>query len=301
MWHSATRAHAVGSNGAPKNRDRRRTARARRAHGSCTDARVTSVIDWIDRAIEGEILIATDFDGTLTPIVERPEDARLDGRAQRVLSALARGRGTHVAILSGRTLTDVAAKVSAIAPVWIAGDHGSVVADPENHVHRFDDTRYDARLAALRTRAEDLARVFAGATVEVKPRGVALHYRQVPAHKHEAIIEMFRLSCAAYRVHPLLGRMVVEGRCGDGDKGMALRYIMSRLPKETSVVYVGDDATDEPALAYAHQHPRGLALHIVSEERVAPRLPVSGWLNGPNEWLEILEAIAQLRRRHVPS
>lgn len=262
---------------------------------------VRSVLDWIDRAIDGEILIATDFDGTLTPIVARPDDAALDARAERVLRELAGAARTHVAVLSGRTMSDVAAKVASVAPLWVASDHGTVVADPSGAVHVFDDKKYDARLGHLRERATDLARVFAGATVEAKPTGIALHYRAVAPHKHEALVEMFRLACAAQRAQPLVGRMVVEGRCSTGDKGVALRHIMSRMPASTSLVYVGDDVTDEPALAYAHRHPRGLALHIVSDERLAPRVHVHGWLSSPSEWIEILEAIARLRKKFAPS
>jgi len=262
-------------------------------------AAVNHVADWIDRAAIGEVLIATDFDGTLTEIVDRPDDARLDERAIVALGRLARAAKTHVAILSGRTLSDVAPRVAGIGPVWLASDHGSVVVDPAQRTHRFDEQRYDAQLVALRSRAEDLARVFRGAHVECKPSSIALHYRDVPPHKQGALVEMFRMSCAAHRARALLGRKVIEGRFGHGDKGVALDYILSRIPSGTSLVYVGDDATDEPALSLAHTHPLGLALHVSSEERLTPRVQVHGWLAGPREWLEILEALAKVRRPHA--
>ena len=153
------------------------------------------------------------------------------------------------------------------------------------------------RLSALHARAHELARVFRGARVELKPRSVALHYREVDERKHDALIEMFRLAIVTQGARVMPGRKVIEGSFGGGDKGMALAYIRSQLPEGTAVLYVGDDTTDEPALAYAHNDPLGLALHVQSRERLAPRVSVNGWLSNTTEWLEILELLAILRGR----
>lgn len=252
------------------------------------------VAQWIERARYGEALIATDFDGTLVEIAPRPHQVELDERSRTALRRIAHAPRTHLAIVSGRTLADVGSHVGGVGPVWIASDHGSVVVDPEKRAHKFEPAK-EPRLAELRARAEEVARVFRGAHVEVKPLSIALHYREVQESKHDALIEMFRLSCSTHGARVLVGRKVIEGRFGAGDKGLALEYIASRLPRDTSVIYVGDDTTDEPALAYAHAHPRGLALHVSSEERAESRVPVHGSLAGPRKWLEILETIAHSR------
>jgi len=257
---------------------------------------VNSVLSWVDRVAAAELLIASDLDGTLAEIVSHPVDVLLDARTRAALRRLAGAARTHVAILSGRTAVDLTARIGDIGPAWLSSDHGAVVRDPHGRAHAFGDaTTHDAKLQRLRSRADDLARVFHGAHVEVKPRSVALHYREVLAYKHDALCEMFRLSCVAHGAKPLHGRRVIEGRYGEGDKGAALAHILSRLPDGTGLIYVGDDATDEPALAYAHAHPRGLALYVQSSEREPPRANVHGWLAGPSEWLEILEAIAAVR------
>lgn len=263
---------------------------------SATRARVKSVLEWVDRVAVGEVLVATDLDGTLTDIVSHAADVQLVEPTRATLRRLSGAARTHVAILSGRTLNDIRPRIGDVGPIWLSTDHGAIVVDPLRRAHLFDDGAYDAKLRLLQSRADDLARVFRGGHVEVKPRSVALHYREVPAHKHEALVEMFRLSCVAHGARPLHGRRVIEGRFGEGDKGIALRYIMSRLPSGTGLIYVGDDATDEPALAYAHSHPLGLALFVQSAEREPPR-HVHGWLGGPSEWVEILQAIAAVRTR----
>lgn len=260
---------------------------------------VERVLTWIDRALveNREILVATDFDGTLADIRQRPSDVFLDARASSVLRALTAARGVHLAVMSGRTKDDLAPRVRGLGPLWLATDHGEVVTDPQQRAERVDRHVARERVEGLRARADELARVFRGAHVEVKPTSVALHYRDVPAHKQPAVSEMFRLACLAQRARPLAGRMVLEGRFGESDKGTALAHIMSRLPRGTAVIYVGDDVTDEPALRYAFDAPLGLALFVRSSERGQPAVQVHGWLESPSEWVEILEALAGLRGR----
>ena len=213
----------------------------------------------------------------------------------QALGALAHAPSTHVAILSGRTLSDLALRTTSLGPIWLASDHGSVVVDPEQRRHIFDEVPDQMHLDALTERAEELSRIFRGARVEPKSRSVALHYREVPEPKHDALVEMFRLAIRTYHGSVLLGRKVIEGRFGLGDKGRALAHILDRLPPETALIYVGDDVTDEPALEFARNNPLGIALYIRSAERLSPQVRVNGWLNDTDEWLEILELFARLR------
>lgn len=260
--------------------------------------RITS---WIDRAFfeQRDVLIGTDFDGTLTDVVVDRGAPLLGPRARAALTTLTGAPRTHVAILSGRTRADLAPRVTGLGPVWLASDHGGVVIEPNQETRVFDEETPADRLTALHARADKLARVFRGARVELKSRSVALHYREVEERKHDALIEMFRLAIVTQQARVLPGRKVIEGTFGGGDKGTALAYIRSRLPEGTAVLYVGDDTTDEPALAYAHNDPLGLALHVQSYERVAPRVSVNGWLSNTTEWLEILEILARLRGKPI--
>jgi trehalose 6-phosphate phosphatase len=260
-------------------------------------AGMDSVLEWIDRAIDSdrEILVATDFDGTLVEIEDRPELVTLTSRASSALRSLVKGGRTHVAVLTGRTRAQIHPFVAELAPIWVATDHGSHIVDPGGAVLTTPAPVDRSAHSALFERAEAVARCFRGARVETKPTSVALHFREVEEPKQEAIEEMFRLSCAAHGARILCGRKVIEGQFGLADKGSALRTILERLPRDTAVIYAGDDVTDEPALAYVHAQPLGLALHIFSGERLSPRVHVHGWLDGPREWIDILEALATLR------
>jgi trehalose 6-phosphate phosphatase len=238
------------------------------------------------------VLIATDFDGTLTGVVPRPEGAQLDAATRAVLCRLARLKRVRLAVVTGRSLGDVSPRLEGIGPLWISAEHGAVLVDPHRRVHAAAQVVPDHRVGALRQRAAEIARLFAGAVVEVKQLGVALHFRTVDPTRHQALLEMFRLVCAIERAEILLGRLVVEGRFSSADKGIALARILGELPRDLAFVYAGDDLTDEPALSMASLAENGLGLYVRSKERPSPTTRVSGFLEGPAEWVHLLGLFA---------
>lgn len=74
--------------------------------------------------LAGRLLLASDFDGTLSRLVMDPWRAGIIPSAQRALRRLAAAPHTHVAIISGRTVPDLAARVR-VGGVSYHGDHGA--------------------------------------------------------------------------------------------------------------------------------------------------------------------------------
>lgn len=238
------------------------------------------------------LLIATDYDGTLTKIVGDPAAAWLDGRARRVLQRLAAHTRVQIAILTGRALDDVSRRIEGVPAHWIAAEHGGITVDPDRRVH--DERAPDVeRLAIVRERAAEIARIFRGAFLEQKPSSVALHYRDVEPRKQEVLVEMFRIACAAHRADLLLGRRVAEARFARADKGAALARILAQQPRDVHFLYAGDDTTDEPALAIASMAQNGVGLYVRSTERPHCTARVTGVVDGPAAWLDVLEAVAR--------
>lgn len=205
-----------------------------------------------------------DYDGTLTPIVERPEDAVLASTTREVLRKLAQ-RHT-VAIVSGRDLQDVRARVG-IEGIHYAGSHGFDIAGPGgSRVH--DGARAAApRLAAA---AEELARDtahLAGVQVETKRFALAVHYRR--AQQHRAALE--QVVDLALERHPGLrktgGKMIFELRPDvDWDKGRAVLWLLRALDLEAALpVYIGDDETDEDAFRALGS--RGIGIAVLESPR----------------------------------
>lgn len=189
-----------------------------------------------------------DYDGTLTPIVDQPEQAELAPEMRELLQRLA-GRCT-VAVISGRDLQDVRQRV-AIDTVYYAGNHGFDIQGP--HGRCLEHQQALALLPALadaeRILRERLAAV-PGCQVERKRFSVAVHYRRV----HEDAMDSVENAVdEVLEAHPKLrkagGKKIYELQPDlDWDKGRAVDWLLKTLelsPENVLPLYLGDDITDE--------------------------------------------------------
>ena len=183
------------------------------------------------------LLIASDYDGVLSPLVDDPSAAvPLDGVAD-VLSRLSAAPGVTVAMVSGRGVEDLRTTSGFDGPVRWIGSHGAEYDGP-----------LTGELAAARDELRDrLAPVVAatpGARLEVKPASVAVHVRQVSDRATgTALLERVRSDAdPSLTLKP--GKDVLELAVTDADKGTALRRLREQLGA-VAAVYLGDDRTDE--------------------------------------------------------
>jgi trehalose 6-phosphate phosphatase len=166
---------------------------------------------------EPVLLVASDFDGTMAPIVENPEDARPHREAIVALTLLASLPRTHVAVISGRALSDLSAMVGMPGHVHLVGSHGSEF-DPGFHSALPDGVR------ALRDRIgsmlEEIVGGVAGLRLEFKPASVAVHYRQASRDDATRALEAVRLGPGSLPgVQVKHGKEVVELCAVETDKG----------------------------------------------------------------------------------
>jgi trehalose 6-phosphate phosphatase len=200
----------------------------------------------------GRMLLGLDFDGTLAPIVPRPEDAALPAATRPVLARLAARPDTDVALISGRGLRDLADRV-ALPGVYYAGNHGLEIEGPGvSRVHE-EAAAARTRLAALADRIRTAVGAVPGAIVEDKGLTLSVHYRMVSDEVAQQRVRAVAHACGAEE--PLLlvsdGRKVVEIRPAvDWHKGRALRFLRNVILGAAAgapVLFVGDDRTDEDA------------------------------------------------------
>ena len=184
--------------------------------------------------------LLTDFDGTLSPIIEDPASARLAEGAAAALTALAR-RLAVVAVVTGRAPMD-ARGMTGVPELLIAGNHGTEWLEPGADAPVASPGADRLRAAV----ADVVARVPAapGIVVEDKGMSATVHYRTAPDPAAAQTSILAALGDPGPDVELRPGRMSIEVRpIGLGDKGAATRAIVERFGLRGAVV-MGDDLTD---------------------------------------------------------
>lgn len=242
---------------------------AKASIASPTDAVLRRLAPWL--AQRPTVALFLDYDGTLTPLAARPEDARLPEAARQALEQALRAPRVDLVVVSGRAVGDVREMVG-LPGVTYAGNHGFEIEGPGISYRYPGLERF---LAALEAAAAELTGLAVeGAWVEHKGATLAYHLRAVPKavrdkvqHRAEKILRKRGLRVVA-------GHYAVEGRPPvDWHKGHAVLFIVGRRhgvqwPARVRALYVGDDATDEDAFRSL----RGMGRSIC----VSPVAPAAG-------------------------
>jgi len=201
---------------------------------------------------EHELAFFLDYDGTLTPIVERPEDAQLSSSMRQVLQALV--RQCRVVIVSGRDRQDVEQLVH-LEDLIYAGSHGFDISGPgEIQLQHPEGQSFLPAIEEAEQQLQTKLSSVAGAQVERKRFAIAIHYRRV-AEEDTACVE--QIVDEVQRQHPQLrkrgGKKIFELQPDvDWNKGRAVSWLLKELGLDhpgVVPVYLGDDDTDEDAFA----------------------------------------------------
>jgi trehalose-phosphatase len=183
-----------------------------------------------------EVILVTDFDGTLAEVVPDPAMAAARPDALEALEDLAILLA-DVIVLSSRTQVQLESLVP-ISGVRLIGDSGLVVP---RHAQREALDRFNADAARLLERTP-------GAWIEVKPASTAIHFRNAEMSGEEMLASLRPLLDGA-RLAAALGRKVIEVHAPKAGKGSAMAAL---LPYEDpgAVVCFGDDENDRSLFEY---------------------------------------------------
>jgi len=210
--------------------------------------------DDLDQALEAIarvpiLLVATDYDGTLSPIVDNPDDAKPVRESIIALRALATLSGTHCAVISGRSLSDLANLSSLDGQIMLVGSHGSEF--DQDFVRTLTDEQVLLRQRIL----DEMHRIAAEDKrfhIETKPASIAFHYRNVADEKAEKAVNELLAGAATWDdVRVKSGKKVIELAVVHTSKGDCIDALRHRVGA-TAVVYFGDDITDEDAFVRLH-------------------------------------------------
>jgi trehalose 6-phosphate phosphatase len=196
----------------------------------------------MNEIIRAGLLCSFDFDGTLAPIVDRPEKVELPYEVQQKLFALS--CYAPIAVITGRAVKDIQ-KYMGFSPDFIIGNHGlEGLPDWQSNAEQYQSTciKWRQQLHAV---LENPALSAHGIWIEDKCYSLSIHYR--PAREHGDIASRLRKLFSELDPAP----RVIEGKNvfnllpkNAADKGVALSKLMDTYDFH-SAIYVGDDVTDE--------------------------------------------------------
>lgn len=235
------------------------------------------------------LAVFLDYDGTLCPIVSRPELAVIDEPVRRSLHRLAARYPT--AVVSGRQLSDVRERVG-LPDLYYSGNHGFEIQGPEGSgVHWEVGREYVEEVDALRRELAQALPPIPEMIIEHKRYSLSVHYRLVPEQRVDEIEPALR---SALSHHPRLklrpGKKVFEVRPDlDWHKGKAVRRLLEVVAgPQTLPIFIGDDVTDEDAFEELGE--QGLGILVSETPRpTAARL----WVRDVEEVAVLLERLAE--------
>jgi trehalose-phosphatase len=260
--------------------------------------------DKIDKRVRKatQTLLFLDYDGTLTPIVTSPEMAVLSPRVREILRHISRHRLFKLAIISGRSLSDVRTLVG-LEDIAYVGNHGLEIQCPL----RYCEEPSLATTTFIHPIAKEIEPVLKklelilreklagsdGVLIENKGHTLSVHYRlagETAANRtRKILLEAIEGAEARDRLRVTEGRKVFEARPSvDWNKGKAIEWLLRMCGTPESLpIFAGDDATDEDGFRVL-QKVGGISI-FVGEDKASSTADY--YLDSPwqlHHWLEKL-------------
>jgi trehalose-phosphatase len=240
------------------------------------------------------LFLFLDYDGTLTPIVSRPELALCPSDVKRVLGELRDLSNVYIAIISGRSLKDLRKQVGVSGIVYV-GSHGLEIEYPDGRQKKMFSSTRAGELKNITQDLKNSLKKIPGILFEEKGPILSVHYRNVPQEFSVQIRHAIE-----EELHPWKGRwkmasgkMVWEIQPNVAfHKGKAVRTILKTFPSLGFLpIYLGDDQTDEDAFRVLKGH--GISVFIGPAEFPSE---ADFFLRNPAEVREFLSKCLEVRQ-----
>ncbi|MGH3774106.1 MAG: trehalose-phosphatase [Pseudonocardiaceae bacterium] len=228
------------------------------------------------------LAVFLDYDGVLTPIVDRPQDAVMSEGMREAVQALA--RRCSVCVVSGRDRLAVQ-RLMGIEDLVVAGSHGFDIWSPrQGTIAHAAATGFEDLIAEVTDRLRAEVDLIPGAVLEPKRASVAVHYRLVDREHHAQVTAVVDELLAEYsgRLKVTPGKMVYELQPKiDWHKGKAVLHLLRTLGldvDDVAALYLGDDITDEDAFRALAGRGVGIIVGHPDDPEVANRLTAADFV-----------------------
>jgi len=246
--------------------------------------------DFLDK--NKKLALLLDYDGTLAPLVDNPDETAMPFGEKAKLKSLAKHPNVFLAIISGRGLKDVQQTVG-ITGITYAGNHGIEIEFPDGYRHDYklpDDLhqKYVALVKELKAKACQNK-----AWVEDKRVSLSYHYRETPLELKESQKQMVIKIIESYGFRANPSHEGIEATPPiNWNKGEAALFILrhkfgDKWAGEANVIFAGDDTTDEDAMKALQG--LGKSFIISSDQEIQTfadfRLPRQGLVTDLLKWI----------------
>lgn len=243
--------------------------------------------------------VLLDIDGTLAPIAPRPEQAKVPPDTCKALETLIAIPDAHVTVVTGRSVADGRRMVPlpGLGVIGnhgfeVLGEHGEVVSEPAAH-------SYLDRIATAARRLATLPAEIPGVVLEDKRWTLSVHYRLAARPAVPRITDTIRAIATELGLTVTRGKEVLELRPPlEVNKGTAAVLWVRRLAPtpSASVLYIGDDRTDEDAFRELRSaYPRAVTVRVGDPEH-GETTAAEFRVETPAEVRDFLVALAAARR-----
>lgn len=238
----------------------------------------------LDRLLRSKrILLATDFDGTLTSLDQDGPEG-IHPLALEALHRLAGKPSVRIALVSGRRGLDLEELSSDLPSCWKISDHGRCCRDPEGRL--LGDWPSHAGTGPLEKawlQAETHLDHHHELLVERKRFSVVVHLPARLTHPGLECLERWMAISRSFGLEIVRGRRFVEALVPGFDKRRAILRLTAHLRCDFRI-FGGDDISDLSTLSELSTKPDGLSVFLRSRERPDAGIPVDALVDGPEGW-----------------
>ncbi|MGI9107052.1 MAG: bifunctional alpha,alpha-trehalose-phosphate synthase (UDP-forming)/trehalose-phosphatase [Pyrinomonadaceae bacterium] len=236
-----------------------------------------------------------DYDGTLVPYANRPQDAVPPRELLTLLGRLAADSSTALAVISGRSRHDLENWFGEIPGMWLAAEHGAVMRSPETmrwelYRHAYTSEWKEQVLPVL----EHFVDRTPGSFIEEKEFSLVWHYRMSDPEFGEwlanELVANLEQMLAETEQRAYRGQKSVEVKPGWANKGEVLARLTESAPEAEFCLAAGDDRTDEDLFARLPED--AWTIHVGDR-----RTRAKYCLSGPGEMRQLLKRFADASRR----
>ena len=241
-----------------------------------------------DRTKTARLLL--DYDGTLAPFhTDRYKAYPYPGIISILNRIIQTGR-TKVSIISGRPIKEIQSLLRPLQNFEVWGAHGLEHISADGVYER---ASVDPEVLSILNKAEDwLLQSGLLSIAEIKPGGIAVHWRGLAPTEAEDILNRVRNGWSRFDEVPSVKLLLFDGgielRTTHPDKGDAIGAILRNANSHAAISFLGDDLTDEDAFRVLSKH--GLSILVRPEYRATA---ANVWLRPPHELIEFLNLWAE--------